>query len=109
MWHIRFRDPRGQWFTRRITTNQVLHGMREGIWPAGVEAARGSHRKFRPLEVYPEFHSTQAPASVTPAPSPVQRKSQPIRGLRQWQVVISTGFGIGLLAAAALCRILLTL
>ena len=41
VWHLRFKDPRGQWFTRRVTTNQVLHGMREGIWPVGVEAARG--------------------------------------------------------------------
>jgi hypothetical protein len=28
---------------------------------------------------------------------------------RHWQVVLSTGFGVGLLAAAALCRYLLTL
>jgi serine/threonine-protein kinase len=108
VWHLRFRDARGQWFTRRATTNQVLHGLREGIWPAGVEAARGVHRQFRPLEVYPEFH--------TAPPAPAASKTQPdapapsrLPTVRQWQVLLSTGFGVGLLAAAALCRLLLTL
>ncbi|HEX4590707.1 MAG TPA: serine/threonine-protein kinase [Gemmataceae bacterium] len=111
VWHLRFRDPRGQWFTRRVTTNQVLHGMREGIWPIGVEAARGSHHQFRPLEAYPEFHgSGELPIALTtetePSAEPAIRRSQPTR---HWQVVLSTGFGVGLLAAAALCRYLLTL
>jgi hypothetical protein len=81
--------------------------MREGIWPVGVEAARGSHRTFRPLDVYPEFRSVDAangkPDEVKAA-APTGRKSS-----RNWQVLLSTGFGVGLLAAAALCRILLTL
>ena len=54
MWQLRFRDPNNQVFVRRATTNQILHGLREGYWPGGVEAARGPHQKFRPLEAYPE-------------------------------------------------------
>jgi serine/threonine-protein kinase len=114
IWHLRFRDPRGQWFTRRVTTNQVMHGLREGIWPSGVEAARGSHRTFRPLEVYPEFRGYVAPisdmavSSATPAPTKTLNDCRR-RSLRHWPVVLSTGFGVGLLAAAALCRYLLTL
>jgi serine/threonine-protein kinase len=109
IWHLRFRDVRGQWFTRRATTNQVLHGLREGIWPAGVEAARGSHRRFRPLEVYPEFHAAPGAAPGSQRTTPAQPVVTGFRALRQWQVLLSTGFGVGLLAAAALCRLLLTL
>lgn len=109
VWHLRFKDPRGQWFTRRVTTNQVLHGLREGIWPAGVEAARGSHRKFRPLEAYPEFHAIAPPAPTARTDPKPSRPARGLRALRQWQVLLSTGFGLGLLAAAALCRFLLTL
>lgn len=111
VWHLRFRDPRGQWYTRRATTNQVLHGLREGIWPTGVEAARGSHRRFRPVEAYPEFHAVVRPGekpltATTTEPSTLTSRSL---GVRHWQVLLSTGFGVGLLAAAALCRLLLTM
>jgi serine/threonine protein kinase len=114
MWHLRFRDTRGQWFNRRVTTNQVLHGLREGLWPAGVEAARGTHRHYRPLEVYPEFRdgSDVAGTAILPAISgedSVEKAPGWFYGVRHWQVVLSTGFGVGLLAAAALCRYLLTL
>jgi serine/threonine-protein kinase len=113
VWHLRFRDARGQWYTRRATTNQILHGQREGYWPAGIEAARGTNRRFRPLEVYPEFRT-----SDTPPPRPVvplkaspaaDREEVGTPSLRHWQVLLSTGFGVGLLAAAALFRLLLTL
>jgi serine/threonine-protein kinase len=114
-WHVRFRDARGQWHTRKATTNQVLHGMREGIWPAGVEAARAASgaehegRQFRPLEMYPEFRSSP-PAETVPAKTEPDRAAKPrLRVPRHWQVVVSTGFGVGLLAAAAVCRLLLAL
>ncbi len=107
VWHLRFHDARGQWFTRRATTNQVLHGLREGIWPSGVEAARGTHRRFRPLAAYPEFHT--APPVPVAKTAPDRRAHRRLPTARQWQVLLSTGFGVGLLAAAALCRFLLTL
>jgi serine/threonine protein kinase len=106
VWRLRFPDPQGQWFTRRATTNQVLHGLREGIWPAGVEAARGTHRTFRPLEVYAEFRSARAGGEKTSPDQPAKCRRP---SAKHWQVLLSTGFGVGLLAAAALCRILLTL
>jgi serine/threonine protein kinase len=111
VWHLRFRDPRGQWFTRRATTNQVLHGLREGIWPMGIEAARGSHRRFRAVEVYPEFHSVARPGDRPKSTPDAKSPHAAARGpaVRHWQVLLSTGFGVGLLAAAALCRLLLTL
>jgi serine/threonine-protein kinase len=114
VWHLRFRDARGQWFTRRATTNQILHGMREGYWPAGVEAARGTNRRYRPLDVYPDFR----PADWAPQPPrpPAETEAPAARpdvsflpSPRQWQVLLSTGFGVGLLAAAALFRLLMTL
>jgi serine/threonine-protein kinase len=107
VWRLRYPDNHGQWFTRRATTNQVQHGLREGIWPAGAEAARGTHRTFRPLEVYPEFRTPHSAVSEKAAPDrpKISRRSS----VKNWQVLLSTGFGIGLLAAAALCRILLTL
>jgi serine/threonine protein kinase len=103
-WQLRFRDPRGQWYNRRVTTNQVLHGLREGIWPSGVEAARGPHRRFRPLEVYPEFRSARPSSAV----KPTKPATVPTPSIRNWHVLLSTGFGVGLIAAAALCRFLLT-
>jgi hypothetical protein len=114
VWHLRFRDARGQWYTRRATTNQILHGLREHCWPAGVEAARGSNRHYRSLEVYPEFRATGAAAGGSSdqlgqsqsTPVPVQAA---LTSLRHWQVLLSTGFGVGLLAAAALCRLLMVL
>jgi serine/threonine-protein kinase len=113
VWHLRFRDARGQWFTRRATTNQILHGQREGYWPAGVEAARGTNRRYRPLEVYPEFQSADAPprahAAAPKAKPDAPRDESVLPSLRQWQVLLSTGFGVGLLAAAALFRLLMTL
>jgi serine/threonine-protein kinase len=105
VWHLRFRDANGQWFTRRATTNQILHGLRVGYWPAGLEVARGSRRSFRPLDAYPQFRASRrgaaAPASAAPAQSEV--------GLsvgRQWQVLLSTGFGVGLLAAASFAAVM---
>jgi eukaryotic-like serine/threonine-protein kinase len=111
VWHLRFRDPRGQWIARRATTNQVLHGLREGYWPAGVEAARGSHRRFRPIEVYREFRGVTVPA-VPAKPTPAPAAESRLTGLRHWKMVLSTGFGLGLLAAAsvaALCRLFMHL
>jgi len=107
LWRLRYPDSQGQWFTRKATTNQVLHGLREGIWPAGAEAARGTHRTFRSLEVYPEFRAHHAAAAQKTEPDRPAKPRRP--SAKQWQVLLSTGFGIGLLAAAALCRILLTL
>jgi serine/threonine-protein kinase len=117
VWHLRYPDSRGQWFTRRVTTNQVLHGMREGIWPLGVEAARGSHRQFRPLDAYPEFHGSPDLSFRARSVSDGSVQKQSVADAptsegsttRHWQVLVSTGFGVGLLAAAALCRYLLTL
>jgi serine/threonine-protein kinase len=108
VWHLRFRDARGQWYTRRATTNQILYGLREGYWPTGLEAARGTHRHYRPLEVYPEFRAAGAgrPTETRP-PSPPPEESR--LSSRHWQVLLSTGFGVGLLAAAALCRLLMVL
>ncbi len=121
IWRLRFPDPQGQWFTRRATTNQVLHGLRECIWPAGVEAARGSHRTFRPLAAYPEFRAA-APGSEPLTSCAALGAAHDVSGsdpraahevsrssTRHWQVLLSTGFGVGLLAAAAVCRILLAL
>ena len=109
VWHLRFHDARGQWYARRATTNQILHGLREGYWPVGLEAARGTNRRYRPLALYPEFHEAgarlPAPAPSRPAPPPASR----LAGFRHWQVLLSTGFGVGLLAAAALCRLLMLL
>jgi eukaryotic-like serine/threonine-protein kinase len=98
-WHLRFQDPQGQPFTRRATTNQILHGLREGYWPNGVEAARGSHKRFRPIEAYPEFRHL-APASVKPV-APVAPLPERILGMRQWKIMLSAAFGIGILAAAS--------
>jgi hypothetical protein len=115
VWRLRFPDQHGQWFTRRATTNQILHGMHEGIWPTGAEAARGTHRTFRPLAIYPEFrvsiHSGAMPTALRgheAATSSRKATQTPSGSCRNWQVLLSTGFGVGLLAAAALCRLLLT-
>ncbi|MFO0809685.1 MAG: serine/threonine-protein kinase [Gemmataceae bacterium] len=100
VWHLRFRDERGEWVARKATTNQVLHGLRAGFWPAGLEAARGTHRHYRSIEVYPEFRSSPRQvktASPTPSAPTPERKSR----FSYWQMLISTGFGIGLLAAAS--------
>lgn len=107
-WHIRFRDARGQWFTRRASTNQILHGIRQGIWPVGAEAARGTSRQFRPLEVYPEFRTVQPAAKPIVHHLPKASSDRRLPPIRHWQVLLSTGFGVGLLAAAALCKLLLT-
>ena len=89
--------------------------MHEGIWPTGAEAARGTHRTFRPLAIYPEFrvsiHSGAMPAALhghEAATSPCKDTQKACGSRRNWQVLLSTGFGVGLLAAAALCRLLLT-
>jgi hypothetical protein len=112
-WDLRFRDPQGQSFTRRATTNQVLHGLREGYWPAGVEAARGgesggaSRRRFRPIEAYPEFRQF---APVADAVEPAVRQPQAdlperLLGVRQWKIMLSAAFGIGILAAASVAAL----
>jgi serine/threonine-protein kinase len=109
VWHLRFRDARGQWYTRRATTNQILHGIREKYWPAGLEVARGANRRFRPLEVYAEFRTdSEAPEPVS-GDTPLARPKARLSNAQRWQVLLSTGFGIGLLAAAALCRLLMLL
>ena len=104
VWHLRFRDPNGQWYTRRATTNQLLHGLREGFWPVGTEVARGGTRQFRPIATYAEFRKyLTGPQSAEV--SPLER--DPGLSLRrQWQVLLSTGFGVGLLAAASLATVL---
>jgi hypothetical protein len=61
--------------------------------------------------VYPEFRAAP-PSGERPLADPAVDTAPPARrgpGLRHWQVLLSTGFGVGLLAAAALCRLLLTL
>src|SRR5207248_6346606 len=90
VWHLRFRDPNGQWYTRRATTNQLLHGLREGFWPVGTEVARGGTRQFRPIATYAEFRKyVTGPQSAEV--SPLER--DPGLSLRrQWQVLLSTGF-----------------
>jgi serine/threonine-protein kinase len=96
-WQLRIRDPHGQPFTRRATTNQILHGLREGYWPSGVEAARGANKRFRPIEAYPEFRhlaATKTPVLTAPL-------SERILGMRQWKIMLSAAFGIGILAAAS--------
>ncbi len=104
IWHLRFRDEVGGWSLRRATTNQVLHGLRAGYWPTDLEAARGTHRHFRPIAVYPEFRaSPREHAAAPPAPVVATRSRA-----KYWQVLVSTGFGLGLLAAAsaaAVCRL----
>jgi len=104
IWNLRFRDPNDQWYTRRATTNQLLHGLREGFWPVGTEVARGGTRHFRPFSVYPEFRKY-----VTGTQATEVAPREPETGLslqRQWQVLLSTGFGVGLLAAASLATVL---
>lgn len=99
LWQVRFQDPNGQSFARRATTNQILHGLREGYWPDGVEAARGLHGRFRPIEAYPEFRqidSAKPRPPDTDAPLPER-----ILGMRQWKVILSAAFGIGILLAAS--------
>ena len=74
----------------RATTNQVLHGLRAGYWPTDLEAARGSHRHFRPIAVYPEFRATPgAHAPAAPAPV-VETRSR----ATYWQMLVSTGFQV---------------
>jgi serine/threonine-protein kinase len=109
MWQLRFRDPNNQAFVRRATTNQILHGLREGYWPGGVEASRGPHQKFRPLQAYPEFSRTKISPAVSPTSPPLTER---ILGTSQWQILLSAAFGIGILAAAsvaAVWRLLLNL
>jgi len=109
MWQLRFRDPNNQIFVRRATTNQILHGLREGYWPGAVEAARGPHQKFRPLEAYPEFRRTDESSGAPPPSPPLTER---ILGTSQWKILLSAAFGIGILAAAsvaAVWRLLLNL
>jgi serine/threonine protein kinase len=109
MWQLRFRDPNNQVFVRRATTNQILHGLREGYWPGGVEASRGPHQKFRPLEAYPEFRRIGTSPAVSSGSPPLTER---ILGTSQWQILLSAAFGIGILAAAsvaAVWRLLLNL
>jgi eukaryotic-like serine/threonine-protein kinase len=101
MWQLRFRDPNVQMFVRRATTNQILHGLREGYWPGGVEAARGAHPKFRPLEAYPEFQRTGQPTLSPPAAPLTER----LLGTSQWKILLSAAFGIGILAAASVAAV----
>jgi hypothetical protein len=80
-----------------------------------LEVARGANRRFRPLKVYPEFHAAEdspcaSPGCGTPAPvSAAPVRAARLSDLQRWQVLLSTGFGVGLLAAAALCRLLMVL
>ncbi|HTK75579.1 MAG TPA: serine/threonine-protein kinase [Gemmataceae bacterium] len=104
VWHLRFRDPNGQWYTRRATTNQILHGLREGFWPVGTEVARGGSRQFNSFGVYQEFRKYLA--GPTPAEIPPLEREAGLSLQRQWQVLLSTGFGVGLLAAASLATVL---
>jgi eukaryotic-like serine/threonine-protein kinase len=105
IWHLRFRDPNGQWYTRRATTNQLRHGLREGLWPAGMEVSRGTNRQFRPVEVYPEFKAFRRTAAVPAANEPAAGARTRLSLGQQWQVLLSTGFGVGLLAAASLAAV----
>jgi serine/threonine-protein kinase len=98
-WHIRFNNPQGKSFTRRATTNQILHGLREGYWQNGVEAARGSHKRFRPIEAYPEFRHLAR--RETESVQPIAPLPERILGMRQWKIMLSAAFGIGILAAAS--------
>lgn len=108
VWLIRFVDPSGAVVNRQATTNQILHGLREDYWPAGIEAARNAGSRFRPVEAYREFRRFAPAAPATPTPNtPLPER---ILGMRQWKVLLSAAFGIGILAAAtvaALCRFML--
>lgn len=110
VWLIRFVDPNGSVINRQATTNQILHGLREGYWPAGIEAARHDGGRFRPVEAYREFRRF-APASPA-LPPPDAPLPERLLGVRQWKVLLSAAFGIGILAAAsvaAVCRYILNL
>jgi serine/threonine protein kinase len=100
LWQVRFQDSNGQSFLRRATVNQILHGLREGYWPEGVEAARGQNGRFRPIEAYPEFRQI---VSSKPRPATLEAPlPERILGMRQWKVMLSAAFGIGILLAATL-------
>ena len=89
---------------RRATTNQILHGLHEGFWPEGTEVARGTTRQFRPFAVYPEFRKYVE--EDEPAGDDAETRDTGLSLRRQWQVLLSTGFGVGLLAAASLATVL---
>lgn len=96
-WHLRVRDEEsGRVFTREATTAQVLAGLRNGLWPADVQAARGDRHQYRPVTEYPEFRLA---APVEPALSPA-----PPRSYRR--LMLAAAFGVGLLAAAALASVI---
>jgi serine/threonine-protein kinase len=101
-WLIRFVDARGQAVTRRATTNQILHGLREGYWPEGIEAARAAGGRFRAISDYPEFRRLAPPPSGIDPDAPLPER---LLGLRQWKVLLSAAFGIGILAAASVAAI----
>lgn len=98
LWQVRFQDANGQSFSRRATTNQILHGLREGYWPEGVEAARGTQGRFRPVEAYPEFRQVEP---LKPRPAIAAALPERVLGMRQWKIMLSAAFGVGILLAAS--------
>ncbi|MBX7103286.1 MAG: serine/threonine protein kinase [Gemmataceae bacterium] len=97
-WHLRVRDEEsGRVFTREATTAQVLAGLRNGLWPTNVQAARGERRQYRVISEYPEFRNL-----VLSQPVP-QQVAPPRSYLR---LLVLAGFGVGLLGAAILASLL---
>lgn len=55
-WRFRYRDRSGQWCNGRVTTEQLLHRLREGRVPAEAEVCRPGQDAFRPVSSFPEFY-----------------------------------------------------
>jgi serine/threonine-protein kinase len=101
-WRVRFRDKKGDWLTRRATTEQILQALQANRCPVDAQAARAGGKHFRPLRAYPEFQAVAPePVAAEPTPPPVKRLSR----CKYWQVVLSAGFGFGVLAAASMAAL----
>jgi hypothetical protein len=101
-WHLRFHDETGRTFTRLATSRQVVAGLRAGLWPDGVEAARSEKRQFRPVREYPEFRPAVDGANNEPIVAVVNQAA----ARRYRRLFIVAGFGVGLLIAAAVASVI---
>jgi serine/threonine-protein kinase len=95
-WRLRIRDEEtGRVYSREATTAQVLAGLRNGLWPQDVQAARGEREVYRPVIDYPEFR-VHAPVAINDKLTACDS-----RRTCRW-IMILAAFGVGLLAAASL-------